>query len=316
MVRLGARLKHWTSVALGETAPRGWRWLFAIWVLLLASPAFSEVTSAEVMHRSKIQLVAHALGAVDGVTYTNSIEAFETNYAAGARWFEVDLSLTADGDIVCFHRDHEKNIGLEIPLQQVKTENFLTRRYEGRFHLMTFSDLLARAARLGNVRLIMDTKEWNGRILEAFARLLASAPNQQRRIVVPQIYHPSDLPALRALEMRFGRFSALVFTLYLTAFSSVEVPVLREREHGAAIELSSEENVATFVKREHIPFVTIRIDRFGRVLAARLHAAGARVLVHPVNDPSEVARLVADGADGVYSYFLRPRLKVTHHQRQ
>ena len=55
MVRLGARLKHWTSVALGESAPRGWRWLFAIWVLLLASPAFSEDT---IFYRTQGHVVA------------------------------------------------------------------------------------------------------------------------------------------------------------------------------------------------------------------------------------------------------------------
>jgi hypothetical protein len=41
--------------------------------------------------------VAHAFGAVDGHTYTNSLEAFQRNYARGFRVFEVDHVLLATG---------------------------------------------------------------------------------------------------------------------------------------------------------------------------------------------------------------------------
>jgi len=41
-------------------------------------------------------IIAHAAGAVNGRTYTNSLEAFEYNYAKGHRFFEVDFSWTSD----------------------------------------------------------------------------------------------------------------------------------------------------------------------------------------------------------------------------
>ena len=49
------------------------------------------------------KLVAHALGAVDEVPYTNSLEAFLENYKKGLRVFEVDLIRGADGILVARH---------------------------------------------------------------------------------------------------------------------------------------------------------------------------------------------------------------------
>ena len=47
--------------------------------------------------------MAHAFGRIDGYDYTNSKEAFEQNYLAGYRIFEVDVELTTDGVPVCMH---------------------------------------------------------------------------------------------------------------------------------------------------------------------------------------------------------------------
>lgn len=40
---------------------------------------------------------------VDGKAYTNSLEALQSNLAAGHRIFEVDLAITSDGKVVCLH---------------------------------------------------------------------------------------------------------------------------------------------------------------------------------------------------------------------
>ena len=53
-------------------------------------------------------LVARALGAMGPLRNTNSIEAFKCNYDRGFRWFEVDLALTSDNELVCFHKGDEK----------------------------------------------------------------------------------------------------------------------------------------------------------------------------------------------------------------
>ncbi len=48
--------------------------------------------------------VAHVLGGVEGVAYSNSAQAFAHSLALGFRLFEVDLAFTGSGTLVCFHK--------------------------------------------------------------------------------------------------------------------------------------------------------------------------------------------------------------------
>lgn len=48
-------------------------------------------------------LIAHAGGATPDGRYSNSVEALDDSYRAGLRWFEVDLALTTDRQVVLLH---------------------------------------------------------------------------------------------------------------------------------------------------------------------------------------------------------------------
>lgn len=52
---------------------------------------------------TKYRTVLHAGGVKDGVKYTNSREAIESNYEDGCRLFEMDFRLTSDGIPICGH---------------------------------------------------------------------------------------------------------------------------------------------------------------------------------------------------------------------
>lgn len=47
--------------------------------------------------------IIHALGELDGHLFTESVEAFEKHYWEGSRVFELDFSLTSDGEPVVLH---------------------------------------------------------------------------------------------------------------------------------------------------------------------------------------------------------------------
>ena len=51
------------------------------------------------------------MGAIDSAVYTNSAEAFHSNYAAGFRHFEVDLMELKDGNLVAFRRSENSYHG-------------------------------------------------------------------------------------------------------------------------------------------------------------------------------------------------------------
>lgn len=65
----------------------------------------SERSAAEIAADTKKQdkWIAHACGMVDGIDYTNFLEALDHNYAMGFRYFELDILETSDGVFVVAH---------------------------------------------------------------------------------------------------------------------------------------------------------------------------------------------------------------------
>ena len=76
---------------------------------------------AEKVQISPPIFIAHAGGGINQLTYTNSLEALNSNYDKGFRCFEIDFSWTLDEELVAIH-DWEKSllkdyhvVGKEIP---------------------------------------------------------------------------------------------------------------------------------------------------------------------------------------------------------
>ena len=51
--------------------------------------------------------IAHAGGAIDGINYTNCVEALDLSYSKGCKLFELDLKLSTDGKIVATHESSD-----------------------------------------------------------------------------------------------------------------------------------------------------------------------------------------------------------------
>lgn len=76
--------------------------------------------------------ITHAGGLLDGVAYTNSLEALNQNYQSGRRIFEIDLALTADDHIVLAH-DWDAYGGKASDHATFLTDGTLTRLDFGQF---------------------------------------------------------------------------------------------------------------------------------------------------------------------------------------
>jgi glycerophosphoryl diester phosphodiesterase len=225
-------------------------------------------------------LVAHALGAIAGVTYTNSLEALRCNHKRGFRWFEVDLALTADGELVAFHTQHERFAGLTETLDRLPFAEVERARYRGRFAIPRFSAVLAESRALGDVVLVTDTKSWTPSMLEAVERTVkaASQAESPARLVL-QSYGEKDIASVTRLAKEIG--AGVILTLYKTRASDQVVEKMA-RDNGVVA-------------------VVAQVRRFTPWLAERLHAAKIPVLVHTVNDHAQMVSLVRAGADGFYT---------------
>ena len=74
------------------------------------------------------------MGGIDGIQYSNSLEAFQLNYSKGFRLFEVDLMLTLDEKVVAFHDGLEEAYGLSRPISTVTADQFKNAKYKSFLH--------------------------------------------------------------------------------------------------------------------------------------------------------------------------------------
>src|SRR5690606_28331796 len=137
-------------------------------------------------------LVARALGAVDGFTHTNSEAAFRRNYAIGRRWFEVDLTATADDALFAFHPKREKQLGLDAPFHEQTAAKVAPLKYLERYPLLRLEDMLQLIAEKKDAVLIVDPRRWTAKIAAALTEAVSAHPGLAARIV-PQLYSQKDL---------------------------------------------------------------------------------------------------------------------------
>ena len=238
-------------------------------------------------------LIAHALGGIDGVIYSNSKEAYQLNHTLGRRWFEVDLHLTKDNNLVCFHNNHEERIGLtNNKVNRITTKEFLTHKYAGNYTLLTFEQLLELAKDNEDVFIVTDTKGWSKAKMDALVKHVDNIDSSLVSQIIPQIYGPEDMRLIDEAERKRGPFASLIFTLYLTR--------MRDNE------------VVQFVREEGIPIVTMPTKRVNDSFIKSLHEVNAYLFTHTINRNEEIAKYRQRGIDGFYTDFYVPDKSLTH----
>lgn len=256
----------------------------------VASASLSPEAPAERLEFPAGGLVAHAMGAIDGRSYTNSKEAFEYNYGVGKRWFEVDFAPSREGHLFAFHPHHEKHVGLDAPFTEQPAAALERLKYRGKYPLLSLDQVFDLFQARPDAFLVTDTKRWTPAIAEELAGQLASRGPLSRR-VIPQLYHRKDLEIVRAAAQAARiRYAGFIFTLYRNTLSDDEV--------------------AEFVREHQIPIVVLRTTRFSPWTAETLHAAGAKVVVHTLNGHEDIEQFAAAGADGFYTDSYLPRAEL------
>lgn len=89
-------------------------------------------------------LIAHAGGAIDGHTYTNSLEAAQQSIANGYKYLEFDLQFTSDSVLVAAHTWKEFNemTGFPQKLDSVPTyDEYCSRLIYGKYTPLTAFDI-------------------------------------------------------------------------------------------------------------------------------------------------------------------------------
>lgn len=236
-----------------------------------------------------VPVIAHAMGAVDGRTETNSLDAFLQSYEAGQRVFEVDLQLTSDGRLVARH-DWEQisYYNLEQEFAGVMDwETFIHTPISFFYTPVDIDGLVSLMQAYPDVCIVTDSKDTDeasvraqmGELVRAIQE--ADAPELWERVIV-QVYH-EDMYRWVSQETPVSNW---IFTLYQIADPDFD-------------------EIGAFCQENNIPVVTMASERVNRENSTALHSYGCRVYVHTVNRLRAMKEL-AWIVDGYYSDYVTP----------
>src|SRR3989339_95571 len=156
----------------------------------------------------KVQRVAHAGGAIDDRTYTNSLKAIDRNFKDGFLYFEIDFSFTSDNHLVCVH-DFEgyyqkaKIVGNKMPPSLKEFNEVLDDSSD--LKSVSFDDLVQWLENNLSATLITDVKGDNIQALKLISERMQDYENR----VIPQIYEPENYSVVKKLG-----YNRVIWTLY------------------------------------------------------------------------------------------------------
>ena len=225
---------------------------------------------------SRAHRVAHAGGAYNGLTYTNSLEALEAN-KNDFQFFEIDLALTSDEEVVCSHDwDHypKQIFGVELNATPSLAEFTKLVADNSKFTNCTLDTLVDWLNQNPGATIITDSKERN---LEVLAHIATRYPALISRFI-PQIYNMREYQP--TLELGY---SSVILTIY--KWSAPEVEIV-ERVRGKKLFAVT------------VPF--FRAPYIGK----RLKEAGHRVYAHTINTAETLSMMRWFGVDEIYTDHL------------
>ena len=231
-------------------------------------------------------IITHALGGLDDLTYLNSRESFINYYDKGCRLFEVDLTQTSDGAWVCRHNWKESLGQWEGEERKVLSlDEFLSTPIYGKYTPMTFEDLLKLLDEYPDAFVMLDSKQYSvrnyQRTLEDYAqyREIAIKAGIEHTLgqIIPQVYNSAMYPGTALLY----KFPAYIYSLWQD-YSEEELEI-----------------IADFCQTNQIKAVTIYWDYWSEEVQKIFDERDILVYIYTINDKEKARGYLAKGAKGI-----------------
>ena len=227
--------------------------------------------------------IAHALGSIDGINYTNSKEAFIRSYNLGIRLMEVDLTLTRKREIICCHGNdvelYENGELSQKNIMNMSGSEFSKLKINDKYVPLSFNALLNLLEKHPKCRIITDLKtNFATTFMKVCKDIKGHSPKLFRRFII-QIYHPEQLDLVKRSKI----FNNVIFALNRSKMNDDEVVKF------------------VFENVRYIKAVTVSKKRFSSQLATALKSIKVPVFVHTVNNQLEMYHYMKFGASGIYT---------------
>jgi glycerophosphoryl diester phosphodiesterase len=238
--------------------------------------------------------VAHAFGAIDGRVYTNTLEAFQRNYARGFRVFECDLVLLADGTALVAHDGLEANYGLNKTFREATWADLAGHKYLGEYTILRAQELAQLLRDHPDAYVILDEKYSRLEIYKAVLRYATERSLRER--IFPHVAERAELDQYRTAYPVQNYVLALYHTQAQNRYDDPIVGDFVNRYRAPAVMMWW---------RDRNPALSLAANgresrRYSASFATALKHLGANVYVHSLSDPVQIQRFWDLGV-GVYS---------------
>jgi len=241
-------------------------------------------------------LIAHAGGGIDGKAYTNSLEALSENYNQGHRYFEIDLILMPDRNILCAHDINHLNSITNTVEQNLSSDDYKKKNIYGKYTIIDLEELFKYMYKHKDMFLITDSKfasetmgyksndDYNEIFWEKFIEIAKNVDSSILNRIIPQIYYPEMLTIIN----KYYNFDKYIFTLYATSLD--------------------DESIIKFVyENPTIYYITMPPNRVeNREFIFKLQKLNRKIFIHTINDIDEMIYYRKKGVYGFYTDFVFP----------
>lgn len=250
-------------------------------ILKQLKPIEQETTTTEHSWYTTYSVIAHAMGSVNGIDYTNSKEAFEQSYKKGYRVFEIDLSFTSDNKIVLWH-DWEEDTGKYVKQSGRKIptyEFFMSHKICKKYTPLSLEDLIDIMKSHPDIYVVTDSKETNYlSILKSLVKESKEDDTILNRFII-QFYEYNQYAKIQNVYS----FKNCLFTIYN----------LRDRNL---------DHIGSFCKENKVPVVGVPPKYAGNKRdVAKLKEYGVYVYTYTINKPRNARFYKQCGIDGIYT---------------
>lgn len=270
---------------------------YATWLTIFVIIASVAVGATAIMNTKRAAaasnylnnpMVIHAMGEIDGFSYSNSREAFELHYSNGQRMFETDFCLTAD-DIMVARHDWGAGWQEGIDEEHIPTESvFLSKPVFGKYTPLTLKDIILLMQQYPDIYIITDTKDEQSDLArKEIGMIVQTAKEMQAEDVldrfVIQIYSPEMYEAIKDIY----HFPNYIFTLYMIWTKDVD-------EFISYCRFCNANSIKTITMWDHRLKDNPHLGEIARQY-------GVKIYVHTVNDQATAEEVEKIGASGIYT---------------
>lgn len=223
-------------------------------------------------------LIIHATGGINGLSYTNSKEAMELSLKNGYRLIEVDFNYTTDNRLVCVHNWTDAFFTLK---ETPDYKTFMQLKIQGKYTPISAENVIEYMKKYKDLYIVIDSKHDDLSTVVSTLLEIAKKPEIMNRFIV-QLYKPGEKANIENVY-DFPDDNYL-FTCY--KFSTDPTQIL------------------PLIYDENINVVTIKTEVLDEETLEFFMNKNIYVYEHTVNRPDKAQARLDKGVWGLYTDFI------------